>query len=535
MKKLIASGLFVFAAGCGGGGGETPTTQSAGIFTASNTAPTPTVTVNLKSDKATAMETNTYTLTWNSTNATNCKAEGDWTGTIENSGSKTLTAGGVGDKKYSVVCNNSGSTASAEVLVKVTKNICVNPHTDTKYPETYIGNWPIPQPSRSLDRNIVRMIGLKDYHEQGDSNVSPTIFDPACPKNWYAKLMITNTLDKLKSLGTERVWLFNYSPWQDISAENLVIRKERQQYPDEMIKFVVDEANKRGMEVYYNWMLDITDGNGNFIYHFNTNISTSTLTRLLNGYNNHMREHVKFLESIGVKGVTIDWGAMFVYNMHEHKALMYSKFTELAIDMRKSFSGKLLLNSSAMIHTYDEKLFSYADYYLAGVLPMITETEFNNKSVAAIKRSVRCQLSLTYLRLNNAVPHDGRCIENPTKTNIKVPPIIFEMLVQSRDRYLREGWIEDGFCTPGKLPNGTNTDCIQNSYVTDFSSQAFVTNAVLEELTTQTIFPTVAAINAGHYWHTDEIVPKDRRGFPNLSQSVRGKPAEEVIRYWFAK
>lgn len=532
MNKVVVASLTLILASCGGGGddGQKSTssvqTQSAPV--------SPAVTVNLNSNLLNVMEGKTYTLTWSSTNATNCVADGSWTGTVNTSGTKELSAAGVGDKTYKITCNNSSSSASSSVLVKVTSNICVNPHTNTKYPETYVGNWPIPQPSQTINKNIVKMMALKDYHEAGDSRVSDSIFDPRCEKNWYAKLMLTNSLDRLKSLGTQRIWLYNYSPWTDVNAEIMTVHIPRQQYSDEMVKFVVEEANKRGIEVYYSWMFDLTDINNNWIYQFNTKIDEKTFRKMLDSYSAHMREHVKFLESIGVKGVTLDWTAMYVLNHYEHRSLWHGKLSTLADDIRKNFSGKLLLNGSGMIHAYDAELFGKVDYLMSPVMPTMNESELQIQSVSAIKRNVRCQLSLTYLRFTSNVPKDGKCIEHPPKSELKLPPIVIEMLVQSHERFLIEGWLEDGFCVQGKRSDGTIDDCIQLTYKTDFSSQAFATNVVLEELMVQTNFYNIVAINAGHYWHTDEIVGSRTRGFPNLSQSVRGKPAEEVIRYWFS-
>jgi hypothetical protein len=532
MNKFVVASLTLVLASCGGGGsdGEQKSSQPQ----SASSAPVSSITVSLNSNLLNVMEGSTYTLTWSSSNATNCVAEGSWTGTVSVSGNKELTAAGVGDKTYKITCNNSTGSASSSVLVKITENVCVNPHKNIKYPETYVGNWPIPQPTKTIPKNITKMIALKDYHEAGDSKVSSAIFDNRCAKDWYAKLMLTNTLDRVKALGTQRIWLYNYSPWTNVNVDVMTVHKPRQQYSDEMVKFVVEEANKRGIEVYYSWMFDLTDINNNWVYQFNTKIDDKTFRKMLDSYSAHMREHVKFLESIGVKGVTLDWTAMYVLNHYEHRSLMYGKLSTLADDIRKNFSGKILLNGSSMIHSYDAELFGKVDYLISPVIPQISESELQSKSTAAIKRAVRCQLSLTYLRFTSNVPKDGRCIENPEKSQLKLPPIHIEMLVQSRDRYLTEGWVEDGFCVSGKRSDGTVDDCIQLSYVTDFSSQAFVTNVILEELMVQSSFYNITTINAGHYWHTDEILGTRERGFPNLSQSVRGKPAEEVIRYWFS-
>jgi hypothetical protein len=34
------------------------------------------------------------------------------------------------------------------------------------------------------------------------------------------------------------------------------------------------------------------------------------------------------------------------------------------------------------------------------------------------------------------------------------------------------------------------------------------------------------------YWHTDTL-KAGTEGFPNISQSIRGQPAEKIVKYWF--
>ena len=104
-------------------------------------------------------------------------------------------------------------------------------------------------------------------------------------------------------------------------------------------------------------------------------------------------------------------------------------------------------------------------------------------------------------------------------------PIIWEISIQSRDKYFTEGWIEDGFCV---------TNCIQNNYVTDFSIQAMGVEAALQAIVSQNKFTTGSVDFHSSYWHTDTVTP-GAEGFPNLSQSIRNKPAESIIKYWFKR
>jgi len=110
---------------------------------------------------------------------------------------------------------------------------------------------------------------------------------------------------------------------------------------------------------------------------------------------------------------------------------------------------------------------------------------------------------------------------NMMGTNKK--PILWKMQAQSHRYYLRDGWIEDGFCVSG---------CMQNNVQIDFSVQAIAYEAMLEAINQQN-FLTVDSVVADTSWYVDILLPKD--SFPNLSQSFRNKPAESILYKWYAK
>ena len=104
-------------------------------------------------------------------------------------------------------------------------------------------------------------------------------------------------------------------------------------------------------------------------------------------------------------------------------------------------------------------------------------------------------------------------------------PVIWDFNIQSRDKALSQGWVEDGFCV---------SNCIQNTYVTDFSIQALAIEGAFQAIKEQTYFKTYGVNFSTGYWHTDTLT-SGSEGFPNLSQSIRGKPAENIVKYWYSK
>jgi hypothetical protein len=122
--------------------------------------------------------------------------------------------------------------------------------------------------------------------------------------------------------------------------------------------------------------------------------------------------------------------------------------------------------------------------------------------------------------------------------NLKSIPIIWDFNIQSRDKALSEGWVEDGFCINDNgsiIFNWGSPECTkQMNYITDFSIQALAIEGAFQAIKEQTLIKTYGIMFSTSYWHTDTLVPGPE-GFPNLSQSIRGKPAENVVKHWYSK
>ena len=106
------------------------------------------------------------------------------------------------------------------------------------------------------------------------------------------------------------------------------------------------------------------------------------------------------------------------------------------------------------------------------------------------------------------------------------------MQVQSREDYFINGWKEDGFCTSGTLEDNTPDDCMQEHYTIDFSLQALGIEGIMQALSEQYTFSVESTDIHTGYWLSQTLTP-GVEGFPNLSQSIRGKPAEHIVKYWY--
>jgi hypothetical protein len=104
-----------------------------------------------------------------------------------------------------------------------------------------------------------------------------------------------------------------------------------------------------------------------------------------------------------------------------------------------------------------------------------------------------------------------------------VIPVVWIFDIESYQDFFLNGWVEDGLCV---------NNCMQNSLTTDFSEQAIGYEGFLEAITNQTSVPT-AAVESYSYWWVDVILPD--QSFPNISCSVRNKPAESIIYQWYKR
>jgi hypothetical protein len=81
-----------------------------------DSAPAPTV--SLSANLASVVTNGSTTLNWNSTDATDCTASGNWSGNKDTSGSETISAL-TADSSFSLTCNGPGGSASDSVSVIV--------------------------------------------------------------------------------------------------------------------------------------------------------------------------------------------------------------------------------------------------------------------------------------------------------------------------------------------------------------------------------------------------------------------------------
>ena len=374
------------------------------------------------------------------------------------------------------VSTTTTTTTITPVLCSVASSIA---------PAGYNGSYSIPTPTQKLNTNIQRSIGFKDY--AGPNNCAYTV-----------------ALDKMKANGVDRVWVYNYGMWDDFNKD--VWTNTEWQISRPTFTYIVNEAKKRNIKVFVAFQFSSFDSKGNTLP-YGSNVSASMFTKMLASHKKMLAEYATYGETIGLAGLSIDWNAFWIPNLEEHSELWATYMVSIANEIRTRFSGTLTYGQIGWPF-YDSRIYSVVDEIHITLYEMLTVTENANISISLLKEKYIAALKRYTYSLNNT-----------TK------PVSFEISIQSRSDYFLYGWKEDGFCI---------NNCIQNSYVTDFSIQAMGIEAALEAVSSQTSFVTKSVNFHTSYWLTDTITPGSE-GFLNISQSIRGKPAEAIVKYWFGR
>ena len=437
-------------------------------------------------------------------------------------------------------CGGGGSSPSNPVVTvqpfaapapasTATTPTCTNPHT-SEYPAIYNGYRPTPTPQQRLPVTFQRGISFKDYYPGWIyDNAKGTI---KCTKDEYVKLMYTQALDNIQSSGATMFWIYNFGYWDSVDAKVMTMQKNTYHIPEYIVEFIVQEAKKRNLQVYFAWQFTPSDVNNKHLLSLGDHISVNQLNTIMDSHHQQMIDTAKVAQRIGISGLAADWNAMNIGNLHDPilREIYVTKISKIIDDVRANYSGKITYGQD-MRPVGDPRIVDKVDalhFSLGGGI--LTKNENVNLSPELIKDAILKEIYSHYLEYKCVPPHDSfRCGSSPSTKNI---PVYFEIQVQSRDDYWVTGWKEDGFCVPGTTVTGSTTPCIQDTYVTDFSVQSIGIEGILRAVVAQREFNVIGVNFHTSYWHSDSLKP-GYEGFPNVSQSIRGKPAEKIVKYWY--
>ena len=502
----------------------------------------------ISADPANVFLGNSTVISWNSTNASSCSASGYWSDDKSTSGSETFAMTNQGDQVFTITCGDASFSVTVTVSSEDFEGSCINPHS-AKIKESYIGDYELPVPENQFGENHLKALGLKDYGVEwiyNNYNNEGASWISDCTESEYVKLMYRTTLRQLKEHGVDTAWVYNFGYWQDYQAETWQINHNRKHLSDWVIEYIAETAQDLGMNMHYAWQFLALDDQNNFLFPFDgmAYVDMPLLKKIMDAHEEYILWEASRLQELGVASISADWSAMWLCfcgleneanqsTRDELKSYYMERMGSIVSQIKDRFDGEVYVGEGILWN--DSRVFDQVDGIIGSVPGnLIREDEVANATVDLIENRVAeyiNQLHDTWT-CNTQQP----CWEY---TTYQQPKVIWNLFAQSHATFLNKGWIEDGFCTAGEYEGVYYDECLQYYVPTDFSAQAIFIEGILRAIDKQSWFETKGTTASTAYWLSDTIIPEDGQysrtieGFPNISQSVRGKPAEKIIKYWY--
>jgi hypothetical protein len=393
--------------------------------------------------------------------------------------------------------------------VNVADPYCSIKSSTVSFPKSWLGAFPLPAISGApLPSTVLRGLHLKDYWVYGLHDAST---NPGCTGDIHDAYR--ETLRRAKLLGVDHIGFYQDAWPVDASATPPVFDVNISEIPPAEIAFIVAEAKAQGLAVHEYMQINPGDHKGAQLP-AGTIPSSDWASKFLDSYTDFIVGQAAYAQQLGIDAFQLDWGAYFLEwnppGHPEYAALLNQKMAIAAQKVRAVYSGKIIYGTLEAFVQADASVFANVDWQLVDLYGVtLTATENDAISVELLKAK--------YVAFIHSIHQLYRKFARPA---------VFRLYVQSHRNYLRDGWVEDGFCVPSAQ------NCSQLSLTTDFSVQAIATEAMLEAIDTQKDY-SLAAVASQAWFYADVIMPKSAQ--PNLSQSPRDKPAEVITYRWYSR
>ncbi|NBU83514.1 MAG: hypothetical protein EBS21_02720 [Sphingomonadaceae bacterium] len=333
---------------------------------------------------------------------------------------------------------------------------------------------------------------------------------------------IDKTVQRLKQLGVQYVSIPQWH-WAKINSDGSYAFTSADttfgSLSDANLAYYVAAVHGAGMKVIMtNQIQGFIDAQGNNIATPPSNLDT--FQKWLAVYKGFMITQAPQFQSLGIDIWELGCGFCLWHDTGDGSQATYdlfaSKYSEIAKSIKSSFKGKLMISGVPWLKDHPEVL-DQVDIIQTGFYPRttITQSQSDTISVASYK---------------NLVDNGIKYWASTGKT------VMVVSYIQSRaDALTNPGYLEEAVCTGDIPPNGDlaaidNNICLQRKTKPDFSIQAIVHEAQMEMIKDTGVTNLIVLIY--DYWETDTLMPQT--AFPNIATSIRNKPAEGVVRQWFA-
>lgn len=385
---------------------------------------------------------------------------------------------------------------------------CLLGAASVQYPKEFMGNLPYVSlegtgPTGQSLKNIPLGLSIKDNWSHGTPNPNQ---NSGCGTSNRDAFVLA--LQRAKSIGATYATVANYVclanadlPDQDWwSSPEIAISKTD-------LLWMSEQARAQGMKLRLMTQVCPQDGLGQRL---TSKVSAAWLERFFNGYKAWIVEHGRVLQGSQFEAISADWGDWNPDWTAEYAEIRERGLADVIQGLRTAYSGKLYQSSLWGSWQNIQNITSKVDYVQLMIQSPwnLTSSQKANPSLADMKTGYRSSIEW----LNGLVG--------------STTPVQFWLQIQSHKKFLDVGWVEDSGCWKPY----TSVCYGEQGVTTDFGLQALLTQAALEVIREQRSVQ-VESVSGGGFWLGDNLAPKE--SFPNISQSIRNKPAEFIVYKWW--
>jgi hypothetical protein len=380
----------------------------------------------------------------------------------------------------------------------VIDDTCLVAADSISYPVAYQGAFTLPPVKGNFaSANIGLGVGVKD--NWGDGYLANPNINKKCATD--NRTAFTATLKRLKALGSSYVYIPQYGCLKD--ATNPISFLGQISIPDADLVWMGQQVQAQGMKARLMMGVCSNDQKGNLLN--NLTLNNQWYSTFFDTYSAFALHQAQLAQTAGFDAISLDWGDWQPASWAPASSIRSARLQQLSVSMRQIFTGRQMLYTTWNSNDCPSGLVASVDLLMAQLgTSKLTPAQSNALTVG--------QLLPGFIQSINWRQHLG---------NAK--PIIWILQMQSHKDFFVNGWVEDAGCW--------STTCA-GSFTTDFSVQAIGIEAALEAINQQTFFKT-ESVFVNSYWLADTVTPRD--SFPNISASIRNKPAESVVYQWWKK
>lgn len=402
------------------------------------------------------------------------------------------------------------------------------------YPATWLGGRPLPPVvGAPLAPQISRGVNFKDIGLQPGNPAFILNGAPGAPKGCTGDLRaeLDRTLRRLKALGadyftvTQWRWATNRADgsWTFTSPEETFGA-----LTDADLSYLVLTAKSMGLKVLMlnqiQGFFDRNDRNKVFV----PPATMDNYRRWFVAYQAYIAERAPFYQSLGVDMWELGCGVCMYFDTGDGsadtRAFFAQEYLKASVTMKNVFKGKTVMGGSPLL--WQDGTGAPTD--LMGVIDIVSSgmwlpAEMANLGSALTVESYKAAVGNSYRNNLSYLDRYGKTL-------------LFNIYIQSRgNAFSQPGYMEETACTPsfGSFDTASNL-CLPRATSTDFSLQAIVFEATLELIAEAgKTARSPLMVLAADMWLTDSLMPFT--AFPNIGTTFRNKPAEGILKAWFAR